>query len=54
MEYKPSQEILDKYSEVLINFALNSGNGIKKGEVVLLIVSEIAKLKLLLLLENNN
>jgi len=41
--YQPSQEILDKYAEVLVNFALNSGEGIKKGEVVFLQVSEIAK-----------
>lgn len=43
MPYQPSQEILDKYADVLINFALNSGEGIKKGEVVFLQVSEVAK-----------
>ena len=32
--YKPSQKILDKYADVLVNFALNSGAGVKKGEVV--------------------
>ena len=35
--YTPSNIILSKYADVLINFALNSGNGIKKGEVVYLV-----------------
>lgn len=43
MVYQPSQEILDKYAEVLINFALNNCNGIKKDDVVLLQVPECAK-----------
>ena len=42
-DYKPSPEILQKYAQVLVNFALNSGNGVKKGEVVRLIVNECAK-----------
>jgi len=41
--YKPSQKILDNYADVLVNFALNSGNGVKKGEVVFLQVPESAK-----------
>jgi len=41
--YGPSQEILDKYADVLINFALNGCKGVKKGEVVLLQVPEVAK-----------
>lgn len=41
--YVPSKEILEKYAQVLIRFALNSGDGIKKGEYVYLQVSEIAK-----------
>ena len=41
--FSPSQAILDKYAKVLVNFALNSGKGLKKGEVVRLIVSESAK-----------
>ncbi|PIO07846.1 aminopeptidase [Candidatus Pacearchaeota archaeon CG10_big_fil_rev_8_21_14_0_10_34_12] len=49
MVYTPSQEILEKYAEVLVNFALNDGKGIKKGEVVRLIVPEIAKPMLLAL-----
>jgi len=41
--YHPSTEILDKYADVLVNFALNNGKGIKKGEVVFLQVPESAK-----------
>lgn len=41
--YTPPKEILEKYAQVLIRFALNSGEGIKKGEWVYLQVSEIAK-----------
>jgi len=43
MIYKPSQEILKNYANVLIRFALNEGKGIKKGEVVYLEVPECAK-----------
>ena len=42
-DYQPSQEILQKYAEVLINCALNSGKGIKKGEVVQIVVPDVAK-----------
>ena len=41
--YKPSQELLQKYSNLLINFALNSGEGVKPGEVVMIVVDDIAK-----------
>ena len=41
--YVPLPEILQKYAQVLVNFALNSGKGVKKGEVVRLIVNECAK-----------
>jgi len=41
--YAPSQEILDKYAYLLVNFALGKGRGIKKGEVVFLQVPECAK-----------
>jgi len=41
--YTPSQKILDKYAEVLVNFALNSGKGVKSGQVVHLVVNESAK-----------
>lgn len=43
MVYAPSQKILDKYADVLVNFALNRGKGIKKGDVVILQVPECAK-----------
>ena len=33
MTYTPNQEVLDKYADVLVNFALNNCKGIKKGEV---------------------
>ncbi len=41
--YTPSKIILERYADVLINFALNSGKGIKKGEVVHLVCYEAAK-----------
>ncbi|MEW6610765.1 MAG: aminopeptidase [Patescibacteria group bacterium] len=41
--YIPSKKILDKYAKVLVRFALNSGRGIKKDDVVLLHVPESAK-----------
>ncbi len=34
--YTPSKKILDKYANILVNFALGSGKGIKKGEVIFL------------------
>ena len=43
MSYQPSEEILEKYADVMINFALNSGEGVRQGEVVQLRVSEVAK-----------
>lgn len=39
----PSQKILEHYADVLVNFALNSGKGIKKDEVVHLVAYEAAK-----------
>ncbi len=41
--YTPSKKILDKYANILVNFALGSGKGIKKGEVIFLQVPECAK-----------
>lgn len=41
--FTPSEAILKKYADVLIKFALGSGNGIKKGEAVFLQVPESAK-----------
>lgn len=41
--YEPSREVLRKYAEVLIKFALNSGKGIQANDVVQLVVPDIAK-----------
>jgi len=41
--YTPPKEILKKYAEILVNFALGSGKGIKKGEVVRIVAWESAK-----------
>lgn len=43
MIYQPSESILKKYAQVLVNYALNGGRGIKTGEVVFLQVPESAK-----------
>ena len=45
--YQPSKTILEKYAEVLVKFALNSGKGVKPGEVVMCIADDDAKLLLL-------
>ncbi|MCL2688431.1 MAG: aminopeptidase [Chitinispirillia bacterium] len=37
--YTPSAQILKKYADVMIKFALNSGKGIKKKEVVYIVTS---------------
>lgn len=41
--YLPSQTIIDRYAHVLINFALNSGKGVQRGEVVQVAVPDVAK-----------
>ena len=43
MEYRPTQKILENYANILVNFALNSGKGIKKDEVVRISAHESAK-----------
>ncbi len=43
MSYTPSEKILKNYADVLVNFALGGGKGIKKGEVVRVSASESAK-----------
>ncbi|HUO56479.1 MAG TPA: aminopeptidase [Candidatus Paceibacterota bacterium] len=43
MEYTPSDKILERYADVLVNFALGGGKGIKKGEVVRVSANEAAK-----------
>jgi len=41
--YTPSKKVLERYADVLVNFALGSGKGIKKGEVVCINGSEATK-----------
>lgn len=41
--FTPPKIILERYADVLVNFALNGGKGIKKGEVVHLVCYEAAK-----------
>lgn len=41
--YTPPQKILNKYADVLVNFALHSGKGVKANEVVECVVPDVAK-----------
>lgn len=41
--YIPPQNIIDRYADVLVNFALGGGKGIKKNDVVRISASESAK-----------
>jgi len=43
MTYTPSQEILERYASVLVEFALGGGEGIRAGEVVRVSAPESAK-----------
>ena len=43
ISYTPPEKILKKYADVLVNFALGMGKGIKKGDVVRLSATESAK-----------
>jgi len=43
MTYTPPQEILEKYADILINYALNDYAGVKPGQSVVLQVPECAK-----------
>jgi aminopeptidase len=43
MSFTPSQQVLERYADVLINFALGGGAGIKPGEVVRIAAHESAK-----------
>ncbi|MDO8459758.1 MAG: aminopeptidase [Nanoarchaeota archaeon] len=52
MAYTPPERILKRYADLLVNFALNGGKGIKKGEVVFLQIPECAKPILLPLRES--
>jgi aminopeptidase len=40
--YRPTPEVLSKYAEILINFALNNGKGLKKGETVFIQIPQPA------------
>lgn len=41
--YKPSEKIIQKYADLLVNFALGGGKGIKRGDVVYVVAYEYAK-----------
>jgi aminopeptidase len=41
--YTPRKQILEKYADILVRFALGKGKGIKKGDVVAMQVAESAK-----------
>lgn len=41
--YLPSALVLQKYADVLVKFALNSGKGVAEGEVVMCVVPDVAK-----------
>lgn len=41
--YQPEEKMLEKYADVLVNFALGDKEGIKKGDVVLIQCPEVAK-----------
>lgn len=43
MSYTPAKKTLEKYADVLVNFALGGGTGLKKGQTVLLTAPESAK-----------
>jgi aminopeptidase len=41
--YAPSQQHLERYADLLVNYALNSGAGVRRGEVVQVVSPECAK-----------
>jgi aminopeptidase len=41
--YQPSKKILENYADVMVNFAIGGGKGLKKGEIVHLVIEEAAK-----------
>jgi aminopeptidase len=51
MLYTPSKKVMSKYADLLVNYALNSGKGIKKGDIVQVIADDIAKPLLVALYE---
>lgn len=42
-DYQPVWQILQKYADVLVNYALNSGKGVRPSEVVQCVVPDVAK-----------
>ena len=43
MSFRPSQAVLERYADVLVNFALGGGSGVKRGDVVRIAAHEAAK-----------
>ena len=43
MSFTPSQQVLERYADVLVNFALGGGAGVKRGDVVRIVAHEAAK-----------
>lgn len=43
MPYTPSQDVLERYASVLVDFALGGGSGIRRGDVVRITAHESAK-----------
>jgi aminopeptidase len=43
MAFTPPQQVLERYADVLVNFALGGGAGIKQGDVVRIVAREAAK-----------
>ena len=43
MTYEPPREIVERYADLLVNYALGGGEGIKPGEVVLVVGDEDSK-----------
>jgi aminopeptidase len=41
--YTPPQSIIERYADVLVNFALGGGSGIKRGDVVRIVAHESAR-----------
>lgn len=42
-DYTPSRKVLERYADILVNFALGGGKGIRRGETVYLTVNEYAR-----------
>lgn len=41
--YQPSQKVLQKYADILVNFAVNNGKGIRCGDTVMITGAEVTK-----------